>query len=125
MIIDSRVSSVTIRQGTHLHGFSITVSIHSQLPGYNTSRLSLRQIPQTTECYNTDHWSNKSQLSCAKLWWRRNQKDHLLRKAPPSIGDSDSSAEVGYYLTVVVTGKRGARKVRINIPQPNNMCSLR
>lgn len=64
-----------------------------------------------TECYKTGHWSNKPQITCANIPCWPQRKSHLLRKTPPSTGDSESLAEIQYSLSVVVTGKSTVKQV--------------
>ncbi|CAG8026349.1 unnamed protein product [Penicillium salamii] len=93
VLIKEKGSSVTIGSGECTFPFSIT-------------------LPKVTECYKADHWSDKSNVSCANIGRWRTQKEHIMRKSPPSTGDSDSIAEVKYSLTVVVTGKSVVKKTR-------------
>ncbi|CAG7924861.1 unnamed protein product [Penicillium olsonii] len=78
----------------------------------HNSRTETHQLPQVTECYKTDHWSSKSDVTCANIGRWRTQKEHLMRRSPPSTGDSDSIAEIKYSLTVSVTGKSVVKKTR-------------
>jgi hypothetical protein len=112
----SNTSSVTIGCGNHILRFSITVSTNQEIRTtfaelYLTEYFGFVQIPQVIECYETGHWSNKPQIACPNIacWPRR--KSHLLRRTPPSTGDSESLAEIKYSLSVVVSGKSTVKKV--------------
>ncbi|KAB8073699.1 hypothetical protein BDV29DRAFT_174994 [Aspergillus leporis] len=76
--------SLTVGSGTHIFPFSLMFS-------------------PASECHKTSADEIKPNPSCTGFLHRENKAVHLLRKLPPSAGDTLSSWEIKYYLDVTVT----------------------
>ncbi|KAE8308798.1 hypothetical protein BDV41DRAFT_591785 [Aspergillus transmontanensis] len=76
--------SLTVGPGTHIFPFSLT-------------------FPSTSECHKISLDEAKPNPSCTGFLYRKNKAHHLLRRLPPSTGDTLSPWEVRYFLDVTVT----------------------
>ncbi|KNG83637.1 hypothetical protein ANOM_007200 [Aspergillus nomiae NRRL 13137] len=76
--------SLTVGSGTHIFPFSLT-------------------FPATSECHKISLDESKPNQSCTGFLHRKNKTHHLLRKLPPSTGDTLSAWEVRYFLDVTIT----------------------
>ncbi|KAF7588563.1 hypothetical protein BBP40_005518 [Aspergillus hancockii] len=84
-LTDMSVSGgLTVGPGTHILPFSLMFS-------------------PASECHKTSLGESKQNPSCTGFLYRKTKPIHLLRKLPPSAGDSLSGWEIKYYLDVTVT----------------------
>ncbi|KAE8382869.1 hypothetical protein BDV26DRAFT_288172 [Aspergillus bertholletiae] len=87
--------SLTVGSGTHIFPFSLTFA-------------------STSECHKVSLDESKPSPSCIGLLYPKNKTSHILRRLPPSTGDTLSAWEVKYLLdvTVVKTGiLKGSRNI--------------
>ncbi|KAE8412021.1 hypothetical protein BDV36DRAFT_288243 [Aspergillus pseudocaelatus] len=91
--------TLTVGSGTHIFPFSLT-------------------FPSTSECHKISLDEIKPNPSCTGFLYRKNRTHHLLRRLPPSTGDTLSAWEVRYFLDVAVTKTgllKGVEKLTRNI----------
>jgi hypothetical protein len=122
-VFDSTGSSLglTLSQGKHTFPFSVNVCPRTFL----TTCISLGvnnspgiQPPRVAECYKLSKNEKSLLTSCAEVESRKIGEIHLLRRLPPSCGDSLSAAEVKYFLQIRTMGKRIPKECRELVESP-------
>ncbi|KAF5861591.1 hypothetical protein ETB97_012757 [Aspergillus alliaceus] len=91
--------SLTIGPGTHIFPFSLP-------------------FPPRSECHKISLDGSKQNSSCTGFLSRKTKTNHILRRLPPSTGDTLSPWEIKYYLDVTVTKTgliKGVEKLTRNI----------